>query len=98
MLREDFIEIIKKLELPFEECSKCGGWSEDYDGIYVFGKDEYTKKHKHPRKYKDLFVPYIRVSNFGGNMYVRDCGYCYYTNDEDLKKKLYRLSIVKERS
>jgi len=30
--------------------------------IYVYSKEEYDMKNAHPKKYKNLYVPYIRLS------------------------------------
>ena len=61
--------------------------------VYVFDKDAYTKVRKHPRKYKDLYVPYLRVSRFetdGDTVYVRDDGYCTWEYEENVKEAVVR--------
>ena len=101
MLREDFIKLVEKLGLPYKEANIKMLRKKDYDGIYVYGKEAYELVAKHPRKYKDLFVPYIRVSHFDGEcgepMYIRDNGICRNINDKDLVFRLYELSVEKVR-
>lgn len=88
MTREEFIEYLKTTGLDFTESDV-----ENYDGIYVLGCESKLKK-KHPRKYKNLYVRYIRISGFDSNeWYVRDNGIVYYACEkkvmeliEDLKK------------
>jgi len=75
MTREDFVEYVKGTGLEYDDKPK--GFGDDYDGIYIFGYESKLKK-AHPRKYKNLYVPYLRVSNFSGDWYVRDNGWCHY--------------------
>lgn len=73
MTREEFIEFLSEHGIPFT----CDYLACKYDGVYVFSKKEYNLKKIHPRKYKDLYVPYIRVSDFGhkrGRVYTRENG------------------------
>ena len=97
MFREDFIALVEELGLPYKEAKIGLLRDKEYDGIYVYNKHEYEMFVKDPKKYKNLYVPYIRVSDFGSEMYVRDNGYCYYTNDYDLKLKLQQMAVVKGR-
>lgn len=74
MTREQFITFLKSDKIPFKEDTENGS-----DMVYVYSKLEYELKQKHPRKYKNLYIPYIRVSNFDGDRwYVREDGYCSY--------------------
>lgn len=99
MLRKDFIKLVEGLGLPYKEANVQMLRNKDYDGIYVYGKEAYELVMKHPRKYKDLFVPYIRVSHFDGGfgepMYIRDNGICGNINDKDLVFRLYELYTEK---
>ena len=74
MTREEFIEFLGEHGIPFTYDRLA---YDKYDGVYVFSKKEYNLKKTHPRKYKDLYVPYIRVSDFGykrGRVYTRENG------------------------
>lgn len=73
MTREDFINFLKEKDIPFEEYTEHG-----LDQVWVYSKGEYELKKKNPRKYKNLYVPYLRVSNFDGDWYTRDNGLCGY--------------------
>lgn len=69
----------------------------DFKQIYVFEKDAYDKKHKHPRKYKDLYVSYLRISCHPGHigLYTRRDGICGYMTDETVKEFIDRLTFNK---
>ena len=60
--------------------------------IYVFDKDLFLLQKKHPRKYKNLYVPYMRLSRFeersGDAVYVRDNGWCAWYSVEDVKRTI----------
>lgn len=59
------------------------------DNVWIFSRKEYDAKKKHPRKFKDLYVPYMRVSHFEKKrQYVRDNGWCETINDKELMKRL----------
>lgn len=91
MTREEFIEYLKTTGLEYYDASS--DFKVEYDGLYIFGCESKLKR-KHPRKYKNLYVRYIRVSGFDSNeWYVRDNGITYYACEkkvmeliEDLKK------------
>lgn len=76
MTREEFINVLKEHDIPFEEIKLDN--HPEYDGVYVCKKTEFNLKKTHPRTYKNLFVPYIRVSHFDGSgkWYTRHNGYC----------------------
>lgn len=82
MTREEFINVLKEHDIPFEDLSNNDIYVDGYDGVYVFSRKEYSLKKKHPRKYKNLYIPYIRVSNFGGEWYTRQDGWCCYMPEE----------------
>ena len=85
--RNDFIKWLEKKGIHHSEYTEKG-----LDQVYVYSKEEYEKRQNHPRKYKDLYVPYLRVSQFDGwpNLYVRDNGYCEYMNIQDIVRECIR--------
>lgn len=86
MTRQEFINYLEINEIPYSEYTENGA-----DMVYVFSKVEYNKKKAHPRKYKNLYVPYLRVSHFDEyRWYTRDNGLCGYMS---IKKVM---DIVKE--
>ena len=84
MTREEFINVLKEHDIPFEDLSKNDNYVDGYDGIWVYSRKEYSLVKKHPRKHKNLYVPYIRVSNFGGSWYTKYCGYTSYQSQKDV--------------
>ena len=61
--------------------------------IYIFDKKIYVKKHKDLHKYKDLYVPYIRISDNGGDgLYTRRDGYVEEMTDEKIKEVIDELT------
>jgi len=61
--------------------------------IYVFEKRSFEKKEKHPRKNKDLYVPYLRVSHFDGPYwYVRDNGWCHWAKPEEVLTQILKMN------
>ena len=70
---EKFINYCDEHKVPYELT--------EYNGtefMYVYGSKRYKLKTTKPRKYKDLYVPYIRISFHSRGWYVRDNGYCSY--------------------
>ena len=55
MLKDDFVKWLEAIGAEYQDCSE----ERKQDCIFVFGKDEAIKKKENPRKYKDLYVPYI---------------------------------------
>jgi len=86
MYREDFIDFLKENNLHY-----CENTVKGLDEVYVFSTVEFEAKHTHPRKFKNLYVPYLRVSNFDGDWYVRDNGYCSYMPCEVVLEKCLEL-------
>lgn len=85
--REEFIQFLEDHDIIYEESS-----NDKYDGIYVVSKYEYNLKKKYPRKYKDLFIPYLRVSGFDEDMwYTRYCGDCRYMSKDRIAKICLKL-------
>lgn len=83
MTKREFVDIIQKLDLPFEEVILEN--HPEYDGVYVCNRKEYELKKKHPIKYKDLYVSYVRVSHFDEDrLYVKHNGYVCYMNEQDV--------------
>ncbi len=92
MTREQFIDYLVEREVPFEDASLT---VPGYDGIYVSGKKEYEMKRAHPRKYKDLFIPYIRVSHFDEPAwYTRVNGWVSYMTEKDVLDYVEKLARV----
>ncbi len=88
MNKEMLLEKLKELDLPYEVTG-----FEDKEQIYVCARNAYKKKKEHPNKYKDLYLPYCRVSFYaGGKIYVRDNGLCHYVNKHQLMEILERLA------
>lgn len=55
--------------------------------IYVYDKDVYDLKKKHPRKNGNLYCSYIRISDEGGDgLYTRQDGVCGEMTDEKIKR------------
>ena len=55
--------------------------------IYVYDKDAYDLKEKHPRKNGDLYTSYLRISDHGGDgLYTRQDGICREMTDEEIKR------------
>ena len=94
MSREEFISLVNELGLPYKEGNIQSIRNKNDDRIYVYSKKEYELAMKHPKKVK--YIPYIRVSDFGDMMYIRDNGWCEYTNDNDLKERLKQLAGLEE--
>ena len=88
MTREEFVEYVKSTGLEYDDNPK--GFGDDYDGMYIFGYESKLKK-AHPRKYKNLYVPYLRVSNFDGTWYVRDNGYCHHATENEVVRLVEKL-------
>lgn len=81
---KEFIDYLNNLDARYYVDTEGG-----VEKIYIFAKKDYDLVHKHPRKYKNRYVPYIRVSHFEGNrVYVRDNGLCEYRSLDVLKKKI----------
>ena len=70
---EKFINYCDEHKVPYE-LTKYNG----REFMYVYNSKRYKLKSTKPRKYKDLYVPYIRISSHDGRWYVRDNGWCDY--------------------
>ena len=86
MTKEEFIAFLDRENIPYVE-TNLGS----IDQVYVFERKSYDLKKDNPRRYKDLYVPYFRVSNFGEKLYTRDNGWCEYMSDKDVIKKCREL-------
>lgn len=65
-----------------------------FEQVYIFEKTAYDKVKKQPRKYKDLYVPYLRISDHGGNgLYTRRDGICGEMSDDDIKEIIDELTF-----
>lgn len=89
MTRDEFVMFLQKVKVPYEIVEGIEG----YDGVYVYSRKEFNEKKAHPRKNKNLFVPYLRVSDFGTNrVYVRDCGLCEYRSLSNVIGQVTRMA------
>lgn len=86
MTKKELVQFLEDNNIPYEEENVNG-----LEQVYVFSKKEYTLKRKHPRKYKNLYLPYLRVSNFGGELYTRENGWCQYTPECIVLEKCKKL-------
>lgn len=87
MTREEFIKHLDTNDIPYSEYTENG-----LDMVYVFSKNEYEMKKAHPRKHRDLHVPYLRVSHFNEDRwYARENGYCCYMSEEEVLNIVDRL-------
>lgn len=92
MTREEFINFLKENDIPFDEYTEHG-----LDQVYVYSKGEYQLKRKHPRKYKNLYVPYLRVSHFDEDRwYTRENGWCEHMNQDRVLEKCLYLGDVED--
>lgn len=83
MTREDFIKYLEDNKIPYQEDHSIP----NYDGVWVMDKDAYELSRKHPRKYKSLYVSYLRVSHFDEERpYTRRDGDCKYMDWTDVMK------------
>ena len=74
MTKEEFINFLEEHDIHYTEYTDNG-----LDQVYVLSREEYEKKKKNPRKYKYLYVPYIRVSHFDEpTWYTRENGWTQY--------------------
>ena len=79
MTYEEFIERLEEIGACYQVYDAIPGRVQ----VYIHDKGLFQLKKKHPRKYKDLYIPYLRVSGFeDGNYYVRDNGWCQYMPEE----------------
>ena len=89
MKREDLVKFLVENDIPFMERKL------DYKGldqIYVFERKARELKMLHPRKYKNLFVPCIRVSHFDEERwYTRDCGWTEWKKPEEVIDMIKRM-------
>ena len=67
-----------------------------FEQVYVFEKDAYDKRKEHPRKYKDLYVSYLRMSKHDGDdrLYTRRDGIVGYLPDYRIKEIIDELTGI----
>ena len=96
MTREDFKKILDENHVKYIEVKPRDDW--DYYQIYVEDRRAKELKDSHPKKYKNIYVPYIRVSHFDGSekygietkigyLYTRENGYTCYMKEKEVIKK-----------
>ncbi len=87
MTREEFVKFLNENNIPYNM-----GPEIDYDGIYVKSRKEYEMKKKNPRKYRNLYIPYLRVSQFDKERwYTRENGICGYMDKKEVIRKCLEL-------
>lgn len=86
MEKEELIQLCEEMGVPY--IAETNSLGEEI--VYVYDAGIYELKHKNPRKYNDVFLPYLRVSNFGPEPYTRHNGWCQYANRQ------YIVDILKE--
>lgn len=59
--------------------------------IYIYDAGLYNLKKSNKEKYKDLYVPYIRLNWECGMWYVRDNGYCDYMPESVIFERIDEL-------
>lgn len=91
MTREEFINFLKEHDIPYSEYTGHG-----LDQVWVYSKEEYEKIKKHPRKYKDLYVPYLRVSHFDETWYTRENGVTGYMSEDRVLEKCLKLGGIEK--
>ena len=90
--KDELIAYLIENDIPYYEETQI----ENYYAIYINDKDAYYKKKKHPRKYKDLYVPYLRVSHFDEDrLYTRQDGICGYMSKERIMDIVNKLGGIK---
>lgn len=83
MTKQEWISYLDSIGAIYQEYDNDG----ELDQIYVRSKDEYKMKEAHPRKYKDLYIPYIRLSHFDDNrVYTRENGVTGYQSNDRVKR------------
>ena len=84
MTKDEFIEYLDGIGARYQDLSDI----RPIETIFVFGKDEYDKVKKHPRKNKNLYIPYIRISWHWDTpevLYTRWNGETGYMTEEQIK-------------
>ena len=85
--KENFVKWLKDNEVTFEIPDR------DIYTIFVYSKMEYEMKNKHPRKYKNIYIPYIRISWHDDKpeaVYTRWNGVCEYMTEKTVKRVIER--------
>lgn len=82
MTAKEFMEWLDSIGAAYQFTDNDGRLEQ----VYVFDKGVYELKKKHPRKYRGLYLPYLRVSNFDGELYTRQDGWCQYMSDDKVKE------------
>lgn len=86
MTREQFIEMLNENDVHYEEYTEKG-----MDQVWIFSRKEFELKKRHPRTYKDLYVPYLRVSHFNERdkqWYTKENGWTSWMNIKDVINKV----------
>lgn len=98
MTRQEFKDYLEKLKIKYIEVKPREDW--EFYQIYVEDRRTRELKDLHPRKYSNVYIPYIRVSHFDdmklkidgfevrpGYLYTRENGYtCWMECGEVISK------------
>lgn len=96
MTKEQFLKILDDYKVKYIEVKPRDDW--DYYQIYVEDRRARELKNSNPEKYKDVYVPYIRVSHFDGCekygfetrvgfLYTRENGYTTWMKEREVIKR-----------
>ena len=89
MKRAEFINYLVENNIPYTEYVVE---DKGIDQVYVFSRKEHEMVKAHPKKYKNLYVPYLRVSHFDGDRwYTRENGFTSYMSIEKILGKCKEL-------
>lgn len=89
--KDELIIYLIENDIPYYEETSI----QNYYAIYIHDKDAYNKKKKHPRKYKDLYVSYLRLSHFENDRaYTRYDGWCCYMSKERIMNIVDKLGGI----
>lgn len=93
--RTDFIELLDQIDAEYQVDDMPRPEGVSYDGIYIFDKLACKLKRNRPNKYKDLYIPYLRVSHFqekNGVWYTKHNGVCRWMKFYEALNIIYDLT------
>ena len=89
----EFLTWLDEIGARFNDCTEL---YKGQDTVYVYSRKEYDLKKEKPRKYKGLYIPYLRVSwheEHPDSLYTRRDGWCGYMSLENVKEVCKELSL-----
>lgn len=90
MTRDDFVNYLRDNGIPYYEYNVNGLYQ-----VYVYSRKEYEMKKAHPRKNKNLYIPYLRVSHFDGDRwYTRENGVTGYKSVKQIMNIVEKLGAA----